>query len=115
MERKGRLRLMKMVMAVVPANTADRVLDGLVNAGHTATYAETHGGMLQQSQYSLFIAVKKEELETVLNIIKDNCHTRVQMSTRSQDETGARGKSPVTAELGGAVAFIWDIDQILTF
>jgi uncharacterized protein YaaQ len=106
---------MKMVMVVVPANTAETVLDALVNAGHTATYAETHGGMLQQSQYSLFIAVKKEQLDNVLQIIKENCVTRVEMSTHEPGETRSIGKSPVTAELGGAVAFIWDIDRIETF
>ena len=106
---------MKMVMVVVPANTAETVLDALVNAGHTATYAETHGGMLQQSQYSLFIAVQKDQLDDILRIIKDNCVTRVEMSSHSPDETRSIGKSPVTAEIGGAVAFIWDIDRIETF
>ncbi len=106
---------MKMVMVVVPSNTAEDVLDALVNHGHTATYAETHGGMLRQSQYSLFIVVKKEQLQEVLNIIKDNCRTQVQMSTRSPENSGTTGVSPVTAELGGAIAFIWDIDQVVTF
>jgi uncharacterized protein YaaQ len=50
---------MKMVMVVVPANSAEKVLNALVNAGHTATYAETRGGMLRQSQFSLFIALKE--------------------------------------------------------
>lgn len=106
---------MKMVMVVVPTNTADRVLDALVNAGHTATYAETKGGMLQQSQFSLFIAVKKEQLDDILEIIRNNCRTRVEMSTRTPEEHGSVGNSPITAELGGAVAFIWDINQIETF
>jgi len=106
---------MKMVMVVVPSNTAESVLDALINAGHTATYAETTGGMLRQSQYSLFIAVKKEELDTVLGIIKEHCRTQVEMSTSSKKEKLSLGSSPVTADLGGAVAFIWDIDQIKTF
>jgi len=106
---------MKMVMVVVPADSADRVLDALVNAGYTATYAETKGGMLQQSQNSLFIAVKKEELNTILQIIKDNCRTRVEMSTKPSGNFETEGKTPVTADLGGAIAFIWDIDEIITF
>ena len=106
---------MKMLMVVVPSNTAERVLDALVNQGYTATYAETHGGMLQQSQLSLFIAVKKEQLEEVLGIIEDHCRTRVEMSTKSTDEEESFKKPPVTADLGGAVAFIWDINQIVTF
>jgi len=106
---------MKMVMVVVPANSADLLLDALVNSGFTATYAETKGGMLQQSQYSLFIAVKKEQLNTILTIIKDNCRTRVEMSTKPSDDALSEIKIPVTADLGGAVAFIWDIDEVVTF
>jgi len=110
-----RINHMKMVMVVIPANTAEAVIDALVNAGHTATYAETHGGMLQQSQYSLFIAVKKEELDDILEIIKQNCLTRVEMSTHDIGGQNSMGQPSVTAELGGAVAFIWDIDSIVTF
>jgi uncharacterized protein YaaQ len=106
---------MKMVMAVVPSNTAENVLDALVNAGYTATYAETTGGMLRQSQYSLFIAVKKAQLNKVLEIIKDSCRTEVEMKTLSSDKQDSKASSPVTADLGGAVAFIWDIDQIENF
>lgn len=104
-----------MVMVVVPANTAERVLDALVNAGHTATYAETRGGMLRQSQYSLFIALKKEQLDEVMDIIKLNCRTQVEMSTRPIDHQKSFESIPVTADLGGAIAFIWDIDRIETF
>lgn len=106
---------MKMVMVVVPSNTAERVLDALVNAGHTATYAKTQGGMLRQSQYSLFIAVHKEQLEEVLSIIKENCRTMVEMNTYAQDLSDTDRQPPVTADLGGAVTFVWDINQIETY
>ena len=106
---------MKMVMAVVPTNAADRVLDALVNAGHTATYAQTHGGMLQQSQYSLFIVVKNDQLDDILMIIKNNCHTRVEMSTHATGDHKSTETPPVSAELGGAIAFVWDINQVETF
>jgi len=106
---------MKMVMAVVPSSNAEDVLDALVNRGYTATYAQTKGGMLRQSQYSLFIAVNKEKLQEVLDIIKKSCRTQVEMSTLQADDEESIEKSPFVAELGGAIAFIWDIDQILTF
>jgi uncharacterized protein YaaQ len=106
---------MKMVMVVVPANTAENVLDALVNAGHTATYAETRGGMLRQSQYSLFIALRKEQLEEVIEIIKENCHTQVEMKTRPFKEQRLTERQAITAEIGGAVAFVWDIESIETF
>ncbi len=106
---------MKMVMVIVPSNTAEQVLDALVNAGHTATYAETRGGMLRQSQYSLFIALKREQLDEVLDIIKENCRTQVQMNTRPEKERTSVQKPPLTADVGGAIAFVWDIDRIETF
>lgn len=106
---------MKMVMVVVPANSAENVLDALVNAGHTATYAETRGGMLRQSQYSLFIALRKEQLKEVIEIIRANCHTQVEMKTHPFKEERATERQPITAEIGGAVAFVWDIESIETF
>lgn len=106
---------MKMVMVVVPANTAEHVLDALVNAGHTATYAETRGGMLRQSQYSLFIALKKEQLHDVMDIIKANCRTQVEMNTRPLNERTSLESPTLKADLGGAIAFVWDIDSIETF
>ena len=48
---------MKMIMAVVPRKYGDDVLANLINNGYTATYSETRGGMLRQSQLTLFIAV----------------------------------------------------------
>jgi uncharacterized protein YaaQ len=106
---------MKMVMAVVPSSNAEDVLDALVNRGYTATYAQTKGGMLRQSQYSLFIAVNKEKLQEVLDIIKNSCHTQVKMSTLPTKDEESIETSPVMADLGGAIAFVWDIDQIKTF
>jgi uncharacterized protein YaaQ len=106
---------MKMVMAVVPSSNAEDVLDALVNRGYTATYAQTKGGMLRQTQYSLFIAVNSEKLHEVLDIIKNSCRTQVKMSTLPADDEESMGTSPVMADLGGAIAFVWDIDQIKTF
>jgi len=106
---------MKMVMVVVPSNNAEPVLDALINAGHTATYAETRGGMLRQSQKSLFIAVKETQLEEVLTIIKEHCRTKVEMNPQTAEDPLALGSTAVTADLGGAVAFVWDIGRIETF
>lgn len=106
---------MKMIMVVVPADAADRVLDALINAGLTATYTETHGGMLRQTQCSLFIAARAEQLQLVLDTVRDHCHTRVEMHPHGAGEQLDADEAPVTAELGGAIAFVWDLTQIETF
>lgn len=106
---------MKMVMVVVPANTAEAVLDALVNAGHSATYAETRGGMLRQSQYSIFIALRKEQLNDVMDIIRTTCKTKVEMRTYPTKDQQTSEQTALTAEIGGAVAFVWDIESIENF
>jgi uncharacterized protein YaaQ len=107
---------MKMVMAVVPRDEAERVLEALVSAGLTATFTDSRGGMLRQAQETLFIAVKDEDLEQVLTIIHDSCHSHVHVeSSESGGEPFSSHPAPGTAELGGAVAFVWDLDRFETY
>ena len=107
---------MKMVMAVVPRDEAERVLEALVSAGLTATFTDSRGGMLRQTQTTLFIAVKDPDLEQVLTIIHDSCHSQAHVeSTESGGEPFSSHPAPGTAELGGAVAFVWDLDRFETY
>ena len=106
---------MKMVMAVVPRDEAGHVLEALVAAGYTATFSDSRGGMLRQAQQMLFIAVEKQDLEKVLTIIHDNCHSQVAVEPSESATPFSLGPAPVTAELGGAVVFIWDLDRYVTY
>ncbi|MCJ7694047.1 MAG: cyclic-di-AMP receptor [Anaerolineaceae bacterium] len=103
---------MKMVMAVVPKKSGESVLNALVNAGYSATFIESRGGMLRQSQLSLFIAVNASEVPKILEIIKANC------KLRSENAIGANklrryseGQKP-SSDLGGAITFVWSLDQV---
>jgi uncharacterized protein YaaQ len=104
----------KMVMAVIPRDEAEHVLDALINAGFSATFMETKGGMLRQSQYSLFTAVSTETLDNVLDIIKNSCKTDIALDeddlTKQEilENSGAQ-------KLGGAVIFVWDLDRLETY
>jgi len=104
----------KMVMAVIPRDEAEHVLDALINAGFSATFMETKGGMLRQSQYSLFIAVSTETLDNALDLIKNSCKTDIALDeddlTKQEilENSGAQ-------KLGGAVIFVWDLDRLETY
>jgi uncharacterized protein YaaQ len=102
---------MKMVMAVVPRDEAMHVLETLVAAGHMATFSESRGGMLRQAQLMLFIAVEKKDLEPVLTIIHDSCHSHVVVESSEPGMAFASSPTPVEAELGGAVVFVWDLER----
>ena len=102
---------MKMVMAVVPRDEVECVLQGLIAAGHTATFTESRGGMLRQACYSLFIAVEEKDLDEVLSIIRGSCYSQVALETSEPEKPSPLGPAPATARVGGAVVFIWDLDH----
>lgn len=100
----------KMIMAVIPRDEATQVIDQLVLAGHTATFTASRGGVLRQAQQILFIAVSQTDLPQVLAIIRQNCRAQVHVEAAAapEEQTAA---NPVweTAEVGGAVIFVWDL------
>lgn len=108
---------MKMIMAVVPRKYGDDVLSSLINNGYTATYSETRGGMLRQSQLTLFIAVRSAELEKVLEIVSTACSEQTVVhrgfgltQTMEDDEPHLKNEGRVLGN-SGAVVFIWTLDR----
>jgi uncharacterized protein YaaQ len=120
---------MKMVMAAVLRDQADIVLENLITAGYGATFTESRGGMLRQARQLIFTAVKEEELDKVLAIIKKNCRTEVQVDSgqpiakeKEEKEESESSRGPfsrqqhtVTTDLGGAAVFVWDLEQFKTY
>lgn len=107
----------KMVMAVVSRDQAGRVVDRLITAGYGATFTESRGGVLQQAQQMLFIAVDAEKVDNVLSIIKEQCRTKVEVSEHSDTLKGfpIHHTETTTAEVGYAVVFVWDLDHFDTY
>jgi uncharacterized protein YaaQ len=101
----------KMIMAVVPSEEASRVLEALVRAGFTATFAESRSGVLRQAQYILFIAVHAGDVEAVLDIINSRCHSQADVEECTADDAALADRSRTQVELGGAVVFVWDLDR----
>ena len=103
---------MKMVMAIVPRDEVERVLGALVSAGFAATFTDSRGGMLRQAQKMLFIAVEDQDLERVLTIIRESCHSHVRVEpSEAEDQALSPQTAPATAELGGAAVFVWGLDR----
>lgn len=105
---------MKMVMALVPRDQADLVLEGLVAAGHTATFCESRGGVLRQAQKMLFIAAPEPRLEQVLSIIRTCSKNEVQIESGEARDFSLT-ETPQAAEVGWALVFVWDIERIETY
>lgn len=107
----------KMVMAVVPRDQADEVMEALIAAGYTATFTDSRGGMLRQAQQTLFIAVREQDLEQILTIIRKHCRTQVQLESEQEDIPSGFGRSQqrVTTYIGNAVVFVWDLERFETY
>jgi len=101
---------MKMVMAVVPKEEASEVINELVAAGHTATFMESRGGALRETSETLFIAVRAEDVDRVLDIIDRYCQSSICLS-RIETAEGPPESEPATAQVGGAVVFVWDLER----
>ena len=99
----------KLIISIVPRDQASQVINALVTAGYTATFAESRGGVLRQAQQMLFIAVDAAKLDAALAIIRENCRKAVQM--QAHNTTAGGHPSPVTVDLGGAVILAWDLER----
>ncbi len=104
---------MKMMMAVISKHSGEKVLEKLVSEGYMATFNETRGGMLRQSQLSIFLGVQDEDVANVLAMIKAHCKLQKTIHKVSNDEAEP-ALVPETGrfQLGGAVVFVWQLDQI---
>ncbi len=103
---------MKMIMTVIAKKNAETVLNALVNEGYMVTYGETRGGMLRQSETSIYIAVEDSQVDSVLAVIQNNCKSRTQAIDVPQQGVNANSLETVNFELGGAVTFVWTLDRL---
>ncbi len=102
----------KMVMVVIPRDEAETVLDALISAGFTATFMETKGGMLRQSQYTLFIAVKNADLKKVCTIIEENCTLQISNMGGDLEREEMLTDEATSGKIGGAILFIWNLNKV---
>lgn len=106
---------MKMIMSVLSRKNSENVLNALVNEGFMVTYGETRGGLLRQSQVSLYIAVSEELVPNVMEIIRIHCKSHSHVHNLQQSEQGVHQTDSGNFEVGGAVTFIWEIDRIVKY
>jgi uncharacterized protein YaaQ len=104
----------KMLMAVIPRDQAELVLDALINAGFSATFMETKGGMLRQSQYTIFTACPAKKLAEARTIIKENCTSDIELDEDDLTKQEILNNSGVQ-KIGSAVVFSWDLDLLETY
>lgn len=72
---------MKLIIAVIQDKDVPKLMDALVRAGYSATKLASTGGFLREGNSTILIGVDDDEIENVLEIVKDNCRAREQLVT----------------------------------
>ena len=105
---------MKLIMSIVNTEDARTLIDSLMHHGHRATVISTTGGFLREGNATIFVGTEDEKVDEVLNIIRENCHTRTQYVNPLPPviEPGEMYlPTPVEVEVGGATVFVINVDR----
>lgn len=108
--------IMKMVIAIVQDDDSLDVVDALTEKNFRVTKLATTGGFLKSGNTTLMIGVEKENVEAVIDIIKDICQKRTEVVASPSPLTGSPGiymQYPIEVEVGGATVFVLDVDQFV--
>ncbi len=109
---------MKLVMSIVNSDDAGRLVDALTQAGYRATTISTTGGFLRQGNATIFVGLEDQQVPHVLELIRENCHTRTQFVNPLPPvmEPGEMYiPTPVDVQVGGATVFVLDVTQFEHF
>ena len=105
---------MKLVIAVVQGNDAEPLLAALVKQGFRATQINSAGGFLRERNVTLLIGVADDKVDTVWEIVRNNCHSRTRFVNPLMPivEPGEFYiPSPVEVLVGGATIFVVNVER----
>jgi uncharacterized protein YaaQ len=105
---------MKLVIAIVQGEDAQRTVDALNRAGFSSTRMSSSGGFLQQGNVTLVIGVEDAAVDRALGVIRDNCRERSRYVTPipPMAEPGEFFMAqPIEVQVGGATVFVVPVDS----
>lgn len=90
---------MKLIVSVVQNEDANDVVDALLEAQFRTTRLASTGGFLRRGNTTIMIGVEDEQVDTVIDLIRNRVHTRAQGA-----ESGG------TVQTAGATVFVLDLE-----
>lgn len=109
---------MKLVLTVVHDRDKNKITETLLRNGFKFTKIGSTGGFLREGNVTLLIGVEEDQLDRVLSLIGESCKTREQFVNVLPPDAapvGAFMPSPVKVLVGGAVAFVMDVQRFERF
>ena len=106
---------MKLVLAIVQEKDSGRLVDALTEAGFQATVLASTGGFLRTGNTTVLIGVQDEDVDRVLEVVRQTCHTREQLMSPIPpvlEPVDAYAAYPVKVQVGGAIVFVLSVDRM---
>jgi uncharacterized protein YaaQ len=103
----------KLVIAVVQGEDAQKTSEALTSAGFASTRLTSSGGFLQQGNVTFLIGVEDSRVTEAVEVIRDNCRERSRYLTPMPPvpEPGELFMAyPVEVQVGGATVFVVPVD-----
>jgi uncharacterized protein YaaQ len=103
---------MKLLVAIVQVDDADRLTAALRGEGHRFTRVASTGGFLETPNVTLFMAVHDEMLPAVVDLFRDNCAARdvelpLVLTERLQDWQDR------VVQYAGATILVLDLEDLI--
>jgi uncharacterized protein YaaQ len=109
---------MKSVIAIVQSDDAGALTDALREKNFQSTLISSTGGFLREGNATLLIGIEDDQIDSILQVIKENCTTRTQYVNPMPPvmEPGELYMpQPVEVEVGGAVVFVLNVERFEKF
>jgi len=102
---------MKMIMAIVQADDASKVMQSLIEAGHRVTRIATEGGWLRRENTTLLMGVEEDKVEEVMALLKKTGRRRTSYISVPREVPGALNAQVIDVEVGGATVFVMNVER----
>jgi len=106
----------KLVIAIVQAEDADRLVSELVDEGFRVTRIASSGALLRRENVSLLLGVDDRDVQRVLSIIRRTCRRRkeVVIPYAPAMEPGLLWMPEnFEVEIGGATVFVLPVERMV--
>lgn len=104
---------MKLVIAVVNRDDTKNVVENLTKHGFSSTKLSSSGGFLSAGNITLLVGVRDEQVQRVIDLIRDCSHSRKEMISTASGEMALTSMPtlPVEVTVGGATVFVVDVER----
>ncbi len=105
---------MKMILAVVQADDANKTMQALTDAGYRVTRIATQGGWLRRENVTFLLGVPDESVDDVLSILKQTARRRTSFINVPRESPGTLSAQVIDVEVGGATVFVLNVERFET-